>query len=204
MYENHLKYLLDNSKYIDRGLIEDLIKRVNHEFLHKEYHVYVEVKDELIYGTKIKLNLRELNQDKLIAEVKAKLSDIFGDFLTFLEYKDHGSLFNYYFFRHVGNGVFHCTKEYYESNFFYLLRYIFNKHFDEDYAEAHRIIDTYVRTDIGGFKNIPETYDITIAELNNINIKRFKNGKIIIKGLTKEQLSEIDRIASIAEKYRNV
>lgn len=93
------------------------------------------------------------------------------------------------------------VKDYQLGSFFRFLRYVMFGKLDKNLAQGNAIEDT-LRVKEGFMNAVPDMFPFTkIPELKNIQLKRFKNGALQIKGLGGKERDEIMRILKLTSRY---
>jgi hypothetical protein len=78
------------------------------------------------------------------------------------------------------------------------LRYIVYNKLDKNLAEANKIMDDMGWSYSSDFRNEK------LQDVGGITMSKLKNGKIIIKGLNRKQIDNINRISGMTNKWANV
>lgn len=100
-----------------------------------------------------------------------------------------------------GKGTFTNIREYDLNTLIWFLRYIVYGKLDRDLADANKILDMYLRPQEGVIRSVNDFKNVKLPEVGNIVMTRFKNGKIIIKGLNSRQLAHITKIVEMVSKF---
>ena len=95
-------------------------------------------------------------------------------------------------------------RDYMLGSFFRFLRYVMFGKLDKDLRQGNAIEDT-LRVKEGFMNAVPDAFPFTkMPDLKNIQIKRFKNGALQIKGLGSRERDEFMRILKLTSRhYRN-
>lgn len=197
-----LDFIMKNKNFIDYDFqVEDLWQKVAVAKFKKETGFYPTVSR---YEWKIAdLGWELKNTDKMNFE------DILKDFKDFsaktpdspqemAEKTAFTHLLQYA--RWDGKGTFVNIKDYELNSLIRFLRYIVYNKLDRDLAEANKIIDEYLRPKEGVVRAVVDFKNVKLPEVGNIVMTRFKNGKIIIKGLNKKQQDHITKIVEMVSK----
>jgi hypothetical protein len=98
------------------------------------------------------------------------------------------SLFNYHWFSHVGGNEFKIGgNEYFHSNLFGFLDYLVTGDRPNDHSRTNKFLDANPHFKAQSFEGTFE----------NLSIKKFLNGKFIIKGLNENQLARLEYVKQI-------
>lgn len=100
-----------------------------------------------------------------------------------------------------GRGTITGISDYDLNSLIRFLRYVIYGKLDKNLAEANKIIDDYLRPKEGVFRGVNDFKNVKLPEVGNIDMTRFKNGKIVIKGLNSRQLAHITKIIEMVSKF---
>lgn len=205
--EQELEYISKHSHLLESYHFGDLKERINKQLFEKKYGAYIV--EGSIYG-------KTINRDCIFDSLSGDFEEMEKDLLKFvsLNFKDLDEylLFNkcYYFFPYgscsnfvrfekmCGNNLIARGSNLFYARYQSLIGALFCaiKNDVPDYSIINNVSDKLTEATKKG-----ETF--LAAELDNITIKIYKNGKTVIKGLTKEQMEKCFYLENLCTKRLN-
>jgi hypothetical protein len=89
------------------------------------------------------------------------------------------------------------------GGFFRFLRYVMFGRLDQNLKQGNEIVDT-LRVKSGIMNAVPSAFPYTkLPDLKNIELKKFQNGAMQIKGMSNKDIAEAQRIMKLCSRYGN-
>jgi hypothetical protein len=199
---NMIQFIRENLILVDDYDLKELYFKVIQKKFYKEYGFYLEannsgsfVHNELKFKVNDILNYEQLEFAWKEWEKQSGMSEQERN-----ERVKFDSLFNYYYL-HIekvnanGNVEFSLGKNGI-GNFLFLMFYVIHGEIHNDYSIENQLVDNYK---LRGITWDDESFPhVKVIELG-IEMKRLKNGKLIVKGLIDKDLNEIERIRKLVK-----
>jgi len=87
------------------------------------------------------------------------------------------------------------------ARFVYLLRYAINGTFDKDYHDTNELLDGKTPLNLVRINYDNHHFELKVSE--SVKVKSFKNGKIIVTGLNKEQADRLKYGLNVVNKFNH-
>lgn len=204
-YQQHMtNFVVSNLKMLDSYDLEKIYKDLFNKKARKQIGIYFNDKGET---EKLRLSKKcdgyyttgnfALNYYEPIEANESRLSDELmkrGVTLDeFKNYDDFNYLFSSCYLRKDGEHYI-ISNEHSVNSLINFMRFIVNGHRDENLKEANEFCDK------NGLRYDSHAYEVT---LENITLKKFKNGRLDIKGMTAEQEATLNRYFEIKKALTN-
>ena len=196
-----IKYIAENASFLgdDNYDFDPLVFKINEKRLEKKYDVSITVGhfgEAYVYSTSAKFSVKGTDFEKIEKDF-LKACEKYGSLEKTKLFSQLDSTFFYYFFSYKGGNEFYMSKENGNMYVFYFLDYILKGELPEDFVEINDFLSrnkVHYNADSFDLKEVPE--------YNNISIKKYKNGKIIITGLTDKNLKKIKEVQDFMNAHR--
>lgn len=191
-------FVVSNLKMLDSYDLEKIYKDLFNKKARKQIGVYFNDRGET---EKLRLSKKcdgyftsvnfALNYYESIEANEAQLSDeLMKKGVTLEEFKnydDFSYVFSSCYLRKDGEH-YTISNEHSANSLINFMRFVVNGHTDENMKEANEFCDK------NGLRYDSHAYEVT---LENITLKKFKNGRLDIKGLTEAQEQTINRYLEV-------